>query len=472
MIMKNFISLIVLICAVALPGALGLKAQNIGTLNNYKYAVIHSAGANGGVPRFQKFKPELESGIRSLLAQNNIPLLNDPQEALNRGAKSCEILTCTYTISYSMGMMYSAKITCGLSFNDCQNKEIFAVSGNKTVGVAVGGDGYVKLFTELMKPYSSYAYVNNTEHTQAVSANQPEPTGNQSYQQPVATNQSANNSNQAAVATASQKIVSDVDIDIPAKATPNANRFALIVGNEDYSTYQKGLSTEANVDYAVHDATVFKEYAIKTLGIPDDNIIFETNANTREMNRAIDKLSLLAKATGGEGELFFYYAGHGYPDEVTKEAYIIPVDVSGSELQYALKLKDVYRKLSEYNSKKVVCFLDACFSGGARNLSLMASRGIKIKPKADVLSGNMIVYSAVSNDQASLPYKDKAHGMFTYYLLKKLQETKGDISFGDLSEFLEKQVSVKSIMINSKEQNPTMVTSPDLGEGWKNWRMK
>jgi len=66
-----------------------------------------------------------------------------------------------------------------------------------------------------------------------------------------------------------------------------------------------------------------------------------------------------------------------------------------------------------------------------------------------------------------LPYKEKKHGMFTYLLLKKLQETKGDITYEELFNHLQEQVGVKSLLINSKEQTPQANVSTTLGEGWK-----
>ncbi len=266
--------------------------------------------------------------------------------------------------------------------------------------------------------------------------------------------------------------VSDVDVNIPFETNANSNRFALIIGNEDYHSHQAGLRAEADVEFAAHDATTFKEYAIKVLGVPEDNMIFITNAKLVEMNRSVEKLSLLTKATGGDAEIFFYYAGHGYPDEITKEAYIIPVDVSGADLKYALKLNDIYTSFTAYQSKRVTIFLDACFSGGAREEGLLASRGIKIKPKEPTISGNEVVFCATSSDQSALAYKSKGHGMFTYFLLKKLQETKGDVAYGELHEYLQKQVGVKSILENAKEQTPTVVISPSVMDTWRNWRMK
>lgn len=264
----------------------------------------------------------------------------------------------------------------------------------------------------------------------------------------------------------------DVDTNIPQNQQKRSNRFALVIGNEDYNSFQQGLNSEVNVDFAVNDAVTFEQYAIKTLGVPTENAVLLTNAKAMDMHKAIDKLALLAKSLNGKAELIFYYAGHGFPDEQTKEPYLIPVDVSGSDLRFAINLKDLYAKLSQYPTQRVTVILDACFSGGARNQGLVAARGVKVKPKESDLSGNLVVFAASSGDQSSLPYKEKKHGMFTYLLLKKLQETKGDITYEELFNHLQEQVGVKSLLINSKEQTPQANASPTLGDDWKGWKVK
>jgi uncharacterized caspase-like protein len=243
------------------------------------------------------------------------------------------------------------------------------------------------------------------------------------------------------------------------------------VGNEDYSSFQTDLSDEIDVAYAKNDAVMFSEYAQKTLGIPESNIQLLTNATAGQMRQALAKMNILAEKTNGDAELFFYYAGHGLPDEVTKEPYLIPVDVSGTNVTYGIKLTDVYAKLTEHPTEKVTVFLDACFSGGARNQGLVAARGVRIKPKEEPLAGKLIVFSASSGDQSSLPYKEKGHGMFTYHLLKKLQETKGNVTYKELSDYLKEEVSLQSVIINSKEQDPQTNVSPNALNEWSNWTL-
>ena len=265
---------------------------------------------------------------------------------------------------------------------------------------------------------------------------------------------------------------SEVDKNIPESKSKNQNRFALIIGNEDYSSFQSGIDKESNVEFAINDAKIFKEYCVKTLGVPERNTTLLTNATVGKMNQEIEILSRLINTTDGKAEVFFYYAGHGFPDENTKDAYIMPVDVSGANVSNGIKLSELYQKLSTYPAAKITIFLDACFSGAGRNKSLAELRGVKIKPKSEVLKGNMLVFTSSSGNESSAPYKDKFHGLFTYFLLKKLQETNGDINYKELSEYLTKTIKQESLLINKKEQNPIILISPDLKNDWENWNLK
>lgn len=263
--------------------------------------------------------------------------------------------------------------------------------------------------------------------------------------------------------------LSDVDKDIPKNNTENPYRFALIIGNEDYSSKQNQLNDEINVEFARNDASAFKEYAISILGIPEQNITMLLDATTGQMSQALSRINLIVKNTKGKGEFFIYYAGHGLPDEVTREPYIIPVDISGQNAKDGIKLQDMYAKLTEFPSKRMVVFIDACFSGGARNKALLAARGVKVRPAEGIIPGNIAILSATSEDQSALPFKDKNHGFFTYYLLKKLKETKGDITFKELSDYLTDIVPLQSVLLNNKEQTPTVKMGMSITEDLNGW---
>ncbi|MDR4988397.1 MAG: caspase family protein [Bacteroidales bacterium] len=260
--------------------------------------------------------------------------------------------------------------------------------------------------------------------------------------------------------------------DIPFKNPYNPYRFALIIGNEDYSSYQIGLEKESDVEFAIADAKAFREYAVHVFGVPRDNILFLTNARAIEMYNEIDKIKNIIKALNGKAEIIFYFAGHGFPDEQTREPYLIPVDVTGTNLRFAVKINDLYKELTEYPSERITVFLDACFSGGARNVGLVSARGVRVRPQDHLLQGHLVVFSASSDNQSAHPYRARNHGMFTYFLLNKLRETQGNISYKELSDYITETVGVRSAIINNTQQTPQTNVSPAIRDTWQNWTIR
>ena len=258
---------------------------------------------------------------------------------------------------------------------------------------------------------------------------------------------------------------SDVDTNIPSSGIVNDKTFAVIVANEKYQSVTE-------VDCAENDGNMFREYCHKTLGVPEKNIHFVPNATLVNMWAQVDWLESIAKAYDGDASLIFYYAGHGIPDEGTRDAYLLPVDGSGSNVKTGYKLSELYSSLSKFPTRQTVVLLDACFSGAERTGDmLVAARGVALKSKKEVPKGNLIVFSAASGDETAYQYADKGHGLFTYFLLKKLKETKGDVSLGDLAAYVQEQVYRHSVIENSKSQTPTVIPSSELSGDWAALRL-
>ncbi|GAH62952.1 unnamed protein product, partial [marine sediment metagenome] len=256
---------------------------------------------------------------------------------------------------------------------------------------------------------------------------------------------------------------SGVDKNIPVNTGKYPNRVALIIGNEDYSGT---LNAEINVVYARNDAQVFREYAFNTLGVEERNLTLLTDATAGVMRREIDRAARLIEKMGSSSELIFYYAGHGFPDEATQVPYLVPVDVNATNLSVAIKLSEVYDKFGNSGAGRVTVFLDACFSGGGRNQGLLTARAVKIKPKTETVKGNMVVFTASSGEQSSLPLETEMHGMFTYFLLKKLQESKGNTNYKEFADYLRYNVPIESLRVNGKDQEPEVIVSSDVKDSW------
>mgnify|MGYP004567867915 FL=1 len=259
---------------------------------------------------------------------------------------------------------------------------------------------------------------------------------------------------------------SDVDENIPENPTTNNKTFAVVIANQNYTNV-------AGVPLALNDGLAFSKYCEKTLGMPAENVRYYADASYGTMLRAIRDIKNIASAFNGDINIVFYYAGHGIPNEATKDAYLLPTDADGTQTEGCYSLNKLYTELGSTKAKEIVVFLDACFSGSKREEGMLASaRGVALKAKQEDPRGNMVVFSAASGDETAFPYSAKGHGLFTYYLLKKLQESKGDVNLGELSDYISENVKQQSVVINRKVQTPTATPSTWIATGWKEMTLK
>ncbi len=251
---------------------------------------------------------------------------------------------------------------------------------------------------------------------------------------------------------------SDIDINIPISKTPNINTFAIIFANENYRE-------EVPVNFANNDGNTVAKYFTQTLGIPAANVHIVEDATKNDMVREIEWLKQISKVYD-DIDIIVYYAGHGCPDEANGTAYLIPIDGSVNSTRTLYPVSELYKELGEIPSKRTLVFMDACFSGAKRGSGMLASaRGVVLKAKEEVPVNNMIVISAAQGDETAWPYDEKGHGLFTYFMLKKLQDSKGNVTLGQLTDYIIDQVGKHSIVVNAKKQTPSVGVSPSFADG-------
>lgn len=252
-------------------------------------------------------------------------------------------------------------------------------------------------------------------------------------------------------------VKADVDKDIPKTNFNGENTLAVIIGIENYKYAPL-------VDNAKRDAQVFYKYAVNVFGIPEDNIYFLTNreATLGEFNKIFSKDGWLARRSEqGKTNVIVYYAGHGAPDTKTKSAYMIPYDIDPNYAKTGFSLNKLYGSLGGLQAKSVTVFIDACFSGISRSNKMLiaGARGVIIKAESSAFSAkNMVVLAAAQNDEYSVSYPEKYHGLFTYYLLKELKEKAYDLPTLAVRTFFEdiKKQVVKRAGYLDKQQTPTL----------------
>ena len=257
---------------------------------------------------------------------------------------------------------------------------------------------------------------------------------------------------------------SDVDTNIPYGSIARAAKtFVVIVDNENYRQLAK-------VPFALNDGRIFAEYCTRTFGIPADNVMRYDNATYGMMLEALTRLGNIAKAYGGDIDVIFYYSGHGAPSEADRKAYLVPVDAYTVQPQGCCSLEHLYAQLGGMGARKVLCLIDACFSGNAKsdgNELLSSVRGLGIETQDDVPSGNTVVMTASHGEQTAMPFREKRHGMFTYFMLKKLQLTGGRVTLGELFDYVEAEVRKASAVKANRMQTPTVTVSGDMPDGWR-----
>lgn len=273
------------------------------------------------------------------------------------------------------------------------------------------------------------------------------------------------NADENSLLLASSKLLSDVDTDIPVTKEIASKTFALIISNENYKQVE-------NVPFALNDGRVFKQYLQLALGLPEKHITHLEDASLSDIKFALNRINEICEAYDGQAKIIVHYSGHGIPSESSMEGYILPIDGYSSDVSTSLKVSDLYTQLSSMKSTGAILFLDACFSGTQKSGEMLASaRGVSIKVKQENAMGNLIVVSAAQGDQTAYPYSEKQHGLMTYFLLKKLQESKGEVALGELTDYITTNVKRVSLVEQGKSQVPSVSFDPS-NEKWREQSLK
>ncbi|MFC2094549.1 caspase family protein [Bacteroidota bacterium] len=268
----------------------------------------------------------------------------------------------------------------------------------------------------------------------------------------------------------------DIAENIPETDEKKPDAVAIIIGNKDYNyTY--------NVDFAINDAALVRNYVEKSLGYSTQNIIFMDDASQADLIRVFGsesnyKGTLYDYVKKGLSEVFIYYSGHGAPDPNTKQGYIVPVDCDPNKVSLnGYSLQTLYSNLDKLaNEKQVVqltVVIDACFSGESDKGSLLSN----ISPiyitvdKQSMSYESASVFTSASGDQVSNWYPEKKQGLFTYFFLKGLRgEADFDkntiITTSELYQYVADEVNgvpYWSRRISGRTQTPTFIgTDYDL----------
>jgi hypothetical protein len=180
-------------------------------------------------------------------------------------------------------------------------------------------------------------------------------------------------------------------------------RFALLIGNKDYS------SKIGRLKNPVIDVGLVRDALIKT-GFNPKNIEVVVNANLGALNKARRQFQQRLRAAGDDALGFFYYSGHGAASRLDEKGiasnFIIPIDVDDAKgpfemFESSLPLSEVVQNLrSAAPTADLIVVFDAC-----RNELRLTATAIDFRTfVAEPLPPNGNTFLGFSTDPSSIAF--------------------------------------------------------------------
>jgi len=218
---------------------------------------------------------------------------------------------------------------------------------------------------------------------------------------------------------------------------------AIVIGNNAYSDPKqvwRPLKT------AINDAEAVAKLLKENYGFSDVDLI--KNGTRRRILSALNDLRARVKK---EDSVLVYYAGHGWRNEATQEAFWIPVDAEGADDSFYLSNVRIKEKLSVIAdiAAHTLLISDSCFSG-----TLLDSRGMREgADKADNITyyrkvakrKSVQILAAGGNEFVDDNYRGSGHSPFTYIMLNELKNNEQPyLTLANLAINIEQQVARNS----------------------------
>lgn len=310
--------------------------------------------------------------------------------------------------------------------------------------------------------------------------------------------------------------MSDLEKNLPVGNEKNDSTYVCIIATGAFrSTAEEDFFYDRRYE---EDAELFKKYCEDILNINQTHIIFYKNAHSEDIKTSLISIKDSSTKHNGKINIIFYIAAiesgkafhYDYLDGVfdnislgyygdedknyINDTVLWMIDKEYNKVCYSLKW--LYDELHNINAKQIVCFMDikrasssnrffythgeelqedlsAWIKDNPQNKKI--PRTIYIKPKENDtiqdIKSNVVVFLSSKEKETSyeMPYEE--HGMFAYYLMKKIKQSKGTMTLGDLYEYISFNVKQSAKDLLGKTQTPTVITYPDKNYNWKDLKL-
>jgi formylglycine-generating enzyme required for sulfatase activity/uncharacterized caspase-like protein len=248
--------------------------------------------------------------------------------------------------------------------------------------------------------------------------------------------------------------------------SPLENAFALIIGISNYKD-----PNIRKLNYTRADAEGINKILSdpKKVGLNPEKIkiLLDENATLFNIKNAIT--DWLYKNANKDSYVLIYFAGHGglEEDKLGTEAdnwakYLLPFDTVKDNLYAsALSNREFHDLLRSIKSRKLVIFMDSCYSGG---VSGGKARDVDVKitddPYKKLAEGEgRLVIAASQPNQQSFENDGLGHGVFTYHLIEALSgaadfDKDGVVTAMEVYQYLSENVPKTVKRLEGREQVP------------------
>jgi uncharacterized caspase-like protein len=172
------------------------------------------------------------------------------------------------------------------------------------------------------------------------------------------------------------------------------------------------------LETAVKDATEVNKLLKDSYGFETELLL---NATRGDM---LGTLSRLRSKMLPEDNLLVYYAGHGVFEEVSQEAYWLPVDAKENDVANWIISNDITSEMKRNPARHVLIVADSCYSGTLTraadvNLSSRGGREYFLKKMFKQPSRTLM---ASGGNEPVVDTGSDGHSIFAYTFLRALKE--------------------------------------------------
>lgn len=206
--------------------------------------------------------------------------------------------------------------------------------------------------------------------------------------------------------------------------------WVLAIGVSDYSDKRISLK------YADHDAMQIAELLKGQEGRLFREVFTHVLVNehaTRE--EILQGMSKFLGQASKEDVIVIFLAGHGLQDRQTGTYYFVPHNANTENLVYAglpMPMFEEAIKRLRTNVNKLVLLLDSCHAGAMQVSARGVNTGEDLAEALTKASGQYVLSASQAGEESqegeefTFPGSERAHGAFTYSLLRGLQGASAD----------------------------------------------